>query len=246
MWNLAEWCAAVVGAILLISVMNNLDELTQISRMELNAAVSVAGHIIVDACFWLSLGLVLVAMVDVPLQRHQLNKKLKMTRQEVKDEMKDMEGQPEVKAKIREFQLDRQAEDAERTGSTGAGLAGGVGVSGGASRANLAAEPATRFLVRPYDDWSMAEASAMALSRIGEASVPALRDALRSSEAGVRVRAADTLAKIGPGAGEAVPELISALNDPDMKVRKSAARALGQIGPKAAPAVPTLMKSLSE
>jgi len=94
----------VVGAILLVSVMNNLNELTQISRMDLGPALQIAGHIIVDACFWLSLGLVLVALVDVPLQRHQLNKKLKMTKQEVKDEMKNAEGNPEVKGQIRRRQ----------------------------------------------------------------------------------------------------------------------------------------------
>jgi flagellar biosynthetic protein FlhB len=94
----------LVGAILLISVMNNLQDLTQISQMDLSPAIKVAGTIIVDSCFWLSLGLVLVALVDVPLQRHQLNKKLKMTKQEVRDEMKNSEGNPEVKGQIRRRQ----------------------------------------------------------------------------------------------------------------------------------------------
>ena len=94
----------VVGAILLMSVMNNLNDLTNISQMDLGQAVKVAGTIIVDSCFWLSLGLVLVALVDVPLQRHQLNEKLKMTKQEVKDEMKNSEGSPEVKGQIRRRQ----------------------------------------------------------------------------------------------------------------------------------------------
>ena len=94
----------VVGAILLVSVMNNLNDLTNISQMDLGQAVKVAGTIIVDSCFWLSLGLVLVALVDVPLQRHQLNEKLKMTKQEVKDEMKNSEGSPEVKGQIRRRQ----------------------------------------------------------------------------------------------------------------------------------------------
>ena len=94
----------VVGAILLVSVMNNLNDLTNISQMDLAQAVKVAGTIIVDSCFWLSLGLVLVALVDVPLQRHQLNEKLKMTKQEVKDEMKNSEGNPEVKGQIRRRQ----------------------------------------------------------------------------------------------------------------------------------------------
>ena len=94
----------VVGAILLVSVMNNLNDLTNISQLDLGQAVRVAGTIIVDSCFWLSLGLVLVALVDVPLQRHQLNKKLMMTKQEVKDEMKNSEGNPEVKGQIRRRQ----------------------------------------------------------------------------------------------------------------------------------------------
>ena len=94
----------VVGAILLVSVMNNLQELTHISQMDLQPAMALAGNIIVDSCFWLSLGLVLVALVDVPIQRHQLNKKLKMTMQEVKDEMKNSEGSPEVKGQIRRRQ----------------------------------------------------------------------------------------------------------------------------------------------
>jgi flagellar biosynthetic protein FlhB len=94
----------VVGAILLVSVMNNLQELTHISQMDLQPAMALAGNIIVDSCFWLSLGLVLVALVDVPIQRHQLNKKLKMTMQEVKDEMKNSEGNPEVKGQIRRRQ----------------------------------------------------------------------------------------------------------------------------------------------
>ena len=104
--NLAKSVAKflVVGAILLISVMNNLNDLTNISQMDLGQAVKVAGTIIVDSCFWLSLGLVLVALVDVPVQRHQLNKKLKMTKQEVRDEMKNSEGNPEVKGQIRRRQ----------------------------------------------------------------------------------------------------------------------------------------------
>jgi len=94
----------VVGAILLVSVLNNLNELAHISQMDLGAAIKLSGAIIIDACFWLSLGLVLVALVDVPLQRHQLNKRLKMTKQEIKDEMKSTEGNPEVKGQIRRRQ----------------------------------------------------------------------------------------------------------------------------------------------
>ena len=51
--------------------------------------------------FWLCCTLLIIAAIDVPFQIYQHNKQLKMTKQEVKDEYKDVEGKPEVKGKIR-------------------------------------------------------------------------------------------------------------------------------------------------
>lgn len=104
----------------------------------------------------------------------------------------------------------------------------------------------TRFTVRPFEDWSLGEAAAIALGRIGESAVGALVAELDNSDATRRQQAADTLARIGPGAKDAVPALVRLLDDPDPKVRKSAARALGQIGPAAADAVPALVRALGD
>ena len=46
-----------------------------------------------------------IVAIDVPFQRHNHNKQLRMTKQEVKDERKNAEGSPEVKGKIRQMQL---------------------------------------------------------------------------------------------------------------------------------------------
>ncbi len=48
----------------------------------------------------------LVAAIDVPFQLWQHNRKLKMTLQEIKDEMKESDGRPEVKRRIRSLQLE--------------------------------------------------------------------------------------------------------------------------------------------
>jgi flagellar biosynthetic protein FlhB len=48
--------------------------------------------------------LAVITMIDVPYQLWSYNKKLKMTKQEVKDEAKESEGNPEIKAKIRQQQ----------------------------------------------------------------------------------------------------------------------------------------------
>jgi flagellar biosynthetic protein FlhB len=87
-----------------MSITNNIEDLVSLNRMDLGTAVSHAGTMILDACFWMSMGLVVIAIADVPLQHYQVNKKLKMTRQEIKDEMKNAEGRPEVKATIRRRQ----------------------------------------------------------------------------------------------------------------------------------------------
>jgi len=95
---------SIVTVILYLTVMHDMEALLNLNRMDLNVAVKQAGSMIVDACFWMSMGLVLIALLDVPLQIYQVNKKLKMTKQEVKDEMKDSEGRPEIKAQIRRRQ----------------------------------------------------------------------------------------------------------------------------------------------
>ncbi len=95
---------SIVTVILFFTVMHNMEALLNLNRMDLNLAVKQAGGMIVDACFWMSMGLVFIALLDVPLQIYQVNKKLKMTKQEVKDEMKDSEGRPEIKAQIRRRQ----------------------------------------------------------------------------------------------------------------------------------------------
>lgn len=52
----------------------------------------------------LSCATIIIAMIDVPFQIYDHQKKLRMTKQEVKDEYKDTEGKPEVKGKIRQLQ----------------------------------------------------------------------------------------------------------------------------------------------
>lgn len=62
---------------------------------------------IVGQCFLiLSASLILVVMIDVPYQLWDHNRKLKMTLQEIKDEMKETEGKPEIKARQRRIQME--------------------------------------------------------------------------------------------------------------------------------------------
>ena len=67
----------LISVILWLTVTNNIDDLVSINRMDLGTAIHHAGNLILDACFWMSMGLVLIALADVPLQHYQTNKRLK-------------------------------------------------------------------------------------------------------------------------------------------------------------------------
>lgn len=67
------------------------------------AALS-AAHIIVSGFAVLAGAMVLIAMIDVPFQMAQHKRQLRMTRQEIKDELKQTEGSPEVRSRLRRLQ----------------------------------------------------------------------------------------------------------------------------------------------
>jgi flagellar biosynthesis protein FlhB len=83
---------------------DNVGTLNKISRMALEPGLSVAGELLTRSSLIMACSLAVIALIDVPFQRWQFNKQMRMTKQEVKDEMKDMEGRPEIKAQIRRRQ----------------------------------------------------------------------------------------------------------------------------------------------
>ncbi|URQ99331.1 flagellar biosynthesis protein FlhB [Pseudoalteromonas sp. SCSIO 43095] len=71
---------------------------------------SAPGNIVhaLEILAWMFLGmsctLIIIAAIDAPFQSYSHNKQLKMTMQEVKDEYKNSEGDPQIKARIRQTQ----------------------------------------------------------------------------------------------------------------------------------------------
>jgi flagellar biosynthetic protein FlhB len=59
---------------------------------------------LITALLTLSGAMLLIVMFDVPFELWNFNKQLRMTRQEVRDEMKETDGRPEVKQRIRNLQ----------------------------------------------------------------------------------------------------------------------------------------------
>ena len=83
-----------------------LNELAGLGAEHLEQSISHALNMIGTCFLILCASLIVVVMFDVPYQLWDHNKKLKMTLQEIKDEMKESEGSPEVKARQRRTQMD--------------------------------------------------------------------------------------------------------------------------------------------
>lgn len=78
--------------------------LTKLGDGNVEEGISKAMDIVSQSFFFLSFSLLAIAFIDVPYQIWNHAKELKMSKQEIKDEYKEMEGQPEVKAKIKQKQ----------------------------------------------------------------------------------------------------------------------------------------------
>lgn len=69
-----------------------------------NQAIAHAAKVIAWSFLLLAASTVIIAVIDIPFQIHSHTKKLRMTMQEIKEEFKNTEGKPEVKAKIKQLQ----------------------------------------------------------------------------------------------------------------------------------------------
>ena len=94
----------VVASLALLVLYINTGAILSIQHESVLPAISESVGLIGWSVLWMSCAMILISMVDIPIQIFQHAQKLKMTMQQVKDEMKDTEGRPEVKQRIRQLQ----------------------------------------------------------------------------------------------------------------------------------------------
>ncbi|MBQ0782701.1 MAG: flagellar type III secretion system protein FlhB [Amphritea sp.] len=95
---------SVVGALSFFVLLTTKEELFSLGAQDVVPAMSHATEIVIWAFLIMSLSMIIISLIDVPFQIYDYTQKLKMTLQEVKDEMKNTEGKPEVKGRIRQLQ----------------------------------------------------------------------------------------------------------------------------------------------
>ncbi|MGM3389742.1 flagellar type III secretion system protein FlhB [Stutzerimonas stutzeri] len=79
-------------------------QLIALQRSDISNAIGSAFSLTFDLAITLLLVFVLFSLIDIPLQRFFFLKKMRMTKQERKEEHKNQEGRPEVKARIKQLQ----------------------------------------------------------------------------------------------------------------------------------------------
>lgn len=95
---------AFLGGVGWWSLSGDIDRLNGLAANDAHAAASTLGSMLVHLLLSLTIALAAIAAIDVPIQIRQRNARLRMSKQEVRDEHKETDGRPEVKAAIRQRQ----------------------------------------------------------------------------------------------------------------------------------------------
>lgn len=99
---LAKFTVVTVAAVVLLWQIS--DRVLTVNAAPVDAALSEAAALVKWSFLALCATLVVIAAVDIPFQLWNHARQLRMSKQEVRDELKDTEGKPEVKSRIRELQ----------------------------------------------------------------------------------------------------------------------------------------------
>lgn len=95
-----------VATVAYLMVKQELDLLPSLMRQSVPDIFVFAARVAFKICLNVCLALILLTILDYAYQRWEHEKSLKMTKQEIKDENKQTEGDPKVKARIRSIQME--------------------------------------------------------------------------------------------------------------------------------------------
>jgi flagellar biosynthetic protein FlhB len=98
---------AVVGIIGYMAVAPELDHIKQLPDSSVLSMLMFMGKLATNMMIGVLIAMFFIALFDLLYQRFQYYKQLRMTKQEIKDEYKQMEGDPKIKQKLRQLRMER-------------------------------------------------------------------------------------------------------------------------------------------
>lgn len=94
-----------IGVIMYVaytSIKDHQNDLFILYDIPLGQAIALCGEVVIDAGLKISIVYLVVGIADYAYQKFRFNEEMKMTKQEVKDEYKNTEGNPEIKGRQRQ------------------------------------------------------------------------------------------------------------------------------------------------
>ena len=102
--SFAKFMIVMIVALVVLSKERN--DLVSIAHEPLELAIIHSLQVVGWSTVWMACGLMIIAALDVPWQIYEAHKKLLMTKQEIRDEHKNSDGNPQVKQRIRQLQYE--------------------------------------------------------------------------------------------------------------------------------------------
>lgn len=96
--------SALVAGVSVWVIRRDQEALFGLLAQPLHSGMSSFGDVVLFSAVAIAAGLALIAAIDVPFQLWQYYSKLRMTKEEARQEAKELEGDPQVKARIRSQQ----------------------------------------------------------------------------------------------------------------------------------------------
>jgi len=96
--------ALLVGIVAYTVISHDMEPMLALSTLPVKASIASVGDLMLMGFLTVVGALVLIAAIDVPYQLYQYATKLKMTKEELRQEAKESEGNPEIKARVRQQQ----------------------------------------------------------------------------------------------------------------------------------------------
>ncbi len=93
-----------IGLVLYAAIFPKLPEVANLAAVGLGRGLKEASGMIGTLLWRLALALLAIGLIDFVRQRQRFAKELRMTKQEIRDEMKEMDGNPQMKMRIRRLQ----------------------------------------------------------------------------------------------------------------------------------------------
>ncbi|PKM79327.1 MAG: flagellar biosynthesis protein FlhB [Firmicutes bacterium HGW-Firmicutes-13] len=94
----------VIGYLTYSFILGEIENLLEILYLGVDGSFAVISSLIISLGMRVGLVFICLAVLDYIYQRYEFQKSLKMSKQEVKEEYRQMEGDPQLKAKIKEKQ----------------------------------------------------------------------------------------------------------------------------------------------